>query len=596
LLVAVGTALALAGPSSAIAGFGWGLLWPGAGFLGIGPAGLLQGVVPALLAFAAFVLSLAIWFGTGNVLLPLFVWLASAVAAAFFAAAPGIEPTGAPAATIAALTVSALALAGWRAGKRRDIGTAAKADAVPIAFTTEPDVLSGEDLARLRLLLDRALQPIERFDGFQRRDQFQTAALRYQLNFIAYALALAQARCLPAYAGEMDEAQLRLAAKLQDRRVWGYWRLENLWGNLDPSPDPLKRDNIMFAGFVLTQLALARASSAGRLFGADTRLVFAPGDGENFTYGVADIAAALERQYRDAPFCLLPCEPNWIYPLCNAITACGMAALDAQDGSARWAAMSERFRHGLDTEFTRGPGAFIPIRSSLTGLGLPGAGGPMMQAFTCYWLNPVLPDLAAYHWEALSRRLREARVRATIWPIDVGDYRWSRAAGYVAIAAAAREMGDAPVADRMLELLDQECRVTSAGRAAHRANASLWTHAVEIMAHMGGPGQLRALVNRPPCRSGSIEAGPLLARIDETTQVAGAHRTSGGLHLALDASGPCAVRRLAVTGLAPGRLYRAIAERPPESADLVQADATGGACFALHLAGRSHVIIKPEAN
>jgi hypothetical protein len=51
---------------------------------------------------------------------------------------------------------------------------------------------------------------------------------------------------------------------------------------------------------------------------------------------------------------------------------------------------------------------------------------------------------------------------------------------------------------------------------------------------------------------------------------------------------------LAVTGLAPDRLYRAIAEGSPEPPDLIRADATGGACFALILAGRSHVIIKPE--
>ena len=53
--------------------------------------------------------------------------------------------------------------------------------------------LSAQDVKLMRFLLDRALQPLEAFDGFEWLDQFQTAAVRYQLNFIGYALSMAQA-------------------------------------------------------------------------------------------------------------------------------------------------------------------------------------------------------------------------------------------------------------------------------------------------------------------------------------------------------------------------------------------------------------------
>ena len=41
--------------------------------------------------------------------------------------------------------------------------------------------------------LDRALQPVGELNGYDNIEQFQTAALRYQINNLAYALGLARA-------------------------------------------------------------------------------------------------------------------------------------------------------------------------------------------------------------------------------------------------------------------------------------------------------------------------------------------------------------------------------------------------------------------
>jgi len=58
--------------------------------------------------------------------------------------------------------------------------------------------LSGDDLAAMRFLLDRALQPVDRFDGFDWIEQFQTSSVRYQVMGISYALSVAQAARVPA--------------------------------------------------------------------------------------------------------------------------------------------------------------------------------------------------------------------------------------------------------------------------------------------------------------------------------------------------------------------------------------------------------------
>jgi hypothetical protein len=188
--------------------------------------------------------------------------------------------------------------------------------------------LSLDDLRLLRVLLDRALQPVPAFDGFEHIEQFQTSALRYQINFSSYALALAQATHLPALQGYMHLAQRNLAAKQLDHRIWRYWRLENLWGNLDPGADPVARDNIMLSGFLAAQLAFAGNATGRRDHDAPGSLAFRHPSGAVYAYSLPSIARLLGRAYARAPFGLLACEPNWVYPLCNAITA---AAIRAQD-------------------------------------------------------------------------------------------------------------------------------------------------------------------------------------------------------------------------------------------------------------------------
>ena len=70
-------------------------------------------------------------------------------------------------------------------------------------------------------------------------DQFREGALRYQINHLAYATALYQYTHTPAFSGYLAEAQRNAIQKALDKRVWKYWSLENLWGNLRWNPDPI---------------------------------------------------------------------------------------------------------------------------------------------------------------------------------------------------------------------------------------------------------------------------------------------------------------------------------------------------------------------
>lgn len=579
LLCAIAIGLGAIGDGKVDA-FALGLAFPGAGFLHWSDGG--QGVwaiVLAIISLGMFGAALAAWFATGNVVLPPMVWFAAAATATrpdlFLLDDRLVQPD-------TAFLIPALLLASLSA--RSMISPQAVAPpprpalaALPALPTTSRDEISLDDLSRLRLLADRALQPVEAFDGFEWRDQFQTAAVRYQVNFIAYALAVVRRNYLPATTAWLREAQTRLLAKQGDPKLWRYWALENAWGNLRLGRDPIPRGNIMSTGFIALQMAIGDTGAP-----LDLRR-----RGVSWQrYELGDMGDILASQYRTAPFGLLSCEPNWIYPLCNLITACGVRAADHRTGIAHWPGMAAHFGAGFVGEFTIATGDFVPFRSSLTGFAAPGVGGAVMQTFPCLFLNALYPDLAADHWQRTRRRTDMIGWRRALWPIDVGNYGFSRAAGYAASAAAAVEMGDAESARVLLDLLDTDCPGMTAMGVLHRPRASLWAHALELTARLGCCNGFRGLIEWPD----DARAGPHLADAAyPDILVAAARREGEMLRLVLHPGGPGAIRPIAISGLKPGRHYHTgLAAQP-----FARADETGRAVIAVPLHARTELRIVP---
>ena len=179
------------------------------------------------------------------------------------------------------------------------------------------------------------------------------------------------------------------------------------------------------------------------------------------------------------------------------MTASGMRSADVQLGTRHWQAMEATFRHHLRTDFTTADGRFLAFRSSLTGLGTSAVGGAILQSLPCLFLNAICPDLAQRQWERVRHDLAGPRQRRALWPVDVGNYGFSRASSYAATAAAAVELGDSEVADQLLGLLDAECPTQLVDGVIHRSRASLWSHAAELMARLGRHNALQALVTKP---------------------------------------------------------------------------------------------------
>lgn len=556
-----------------------GMMAPGAGFLQWAASDqIISATGWALAGFSLFLFALIVWFATGNVIAPIVTWMLLAAVSArpeLFALNSNQMAAGWQFWLAPALAATAN-LMGWRKREKARPQAIMPNAARVTASAPDDEELSIETLRRLRVLLDRALQPVERFEGFEWRDQFQTAAIRYQVNFMAYALAVARANYAPAADAYFLQAQRLLQTKIGDRRLWRYWRLENAWGNLCSSADPVPKQNIMYSGFTALQIGI------GGSFGD---LVLHNRGAAWRHYSPSEIAAALASQYTEARYGLLACEPNWIYPLCNIITMTGVRAIDARAGTDHWSPLADRFLESLAREATAPDGGFIAFRSALTGIAPPAPGGIVMQAFPSLFLNTLSPELAQEHWARVRERLNAGDWRRLFWPVDVGNYGLSRAAGYAATAAAAIELGDRQIAAECLTRLEDECRSLSDRGVIHREKSSLWAHSCELLALCGRANGLRDLVV-----DGTAQVGPRLLAAPYPAVLIGKAR-SDGLRLELvlhPGDGPCAAT-IELGGLLPESTYSTGLPSLPT----LTSDADGHALLQIPLVERTVLSLEP---
>ncbi len=587
--------------SQRLQAFATGLMLPGAGFLywanPMGDAFLVY-LALAAVSVAGYVVAIVLWFATGNMVAPVSMWLLAAVAAAWVPSALPVSEAGVPwpmAVAVLRIGVPLMILMAFVSKAERSeqqkrnqvrVEADAKESFIPSASTNSE--LSLQDLQKMRALLDRSLQPVNEFKGFDWIDQFQTASLRYQINFVSYALSVASHVHLPAAHGYMHEAQHRLAYKLTDPRVWGYWQLENMWGNLRTSADPIARDNIMLSGFLSAQVGLARGLVGLNEFDLPESLVFKQCDKRDYRYSLSQINRTVAGHYAKATYGLLACEPNWVFPLCNAITATGLRALDTQTGSNDWEVIADRFEQSLHTEFTSANGLLVPFRSSRTGIAAPMIGGGAMQALPCLFLNTVLPDIAVSQWQITRDNLSESAGKRSMWPVDIGNYRINRSASYGACAATAVEMGDRETANRILGYLDEDCPLVVSNGVAHRPQASLWAHALEFVAIAGDHNALQSATTGV-----KDQAAPVIKKIayPDVLLASAKSTVNGGIKAVMYPGDTAGKKYFVVSGLMPGKAYL---QQAGESCQVV-ADHHGEARLCVVVDGRTEVSLTPKA-
>lgn len=564
VVAALGMLPVILDAAAGLKAFGLGVVMPGGGFL------YTADPIFAALTLVLFVVSLVAWFGTGNIIAPPLVWLGTAGLAAL-SSKGGVwtwAEIGVPAIVAGALALGFVAqTASFRAASRRRVERnryLADVTPIPVASGAVPPLgpeLSAEDLASQRYLLDLALQPVERFDGFTFIDQFQTAAVRYQINFAQYALALAQYTRTPAFHGYLSEAQRRLIAKMQDKRVWKYWRLENMWGNFDLDPDPIPKDNIMLSGYLGLMIGLYESNTGDEEYDEKGCVQFRWDDRRTFAYDHHSIIDAVSANFKGSPFGMFPCEPNWIYTGCNAFGINTLLVHDRLHGTDHASQAIDGYRHAADVEFLTPDGRVQAIRSSRLGLTIPSLTSTMADAGTAFFLAASLPDVAQRTWALVRRELMKDEPDGTTslvlrgWDkIDVGSYRRSDVAPHAICSAAAREMGDDEIYAALTRAMEAKFMPATTDGARRYAGGSLIANGMSLLGRFGRQGGFRDMIARG--LPDAWREGPVLADAPYPNVLVAKAVTDGkALDLVLRPGNGGGRVRLEIGRLAPGRAY-----------------------------------------
>jgi hypothetical protein len=603
-LCVLGALPLLLGAPASLQAAGVGLWIPGGGFLAVG--GWASLLFPVTLA--AFVLSLVAWFWAGMVIAPALVWLGSAALAG--AMAGEAIWMGGP--WLAAGSALAIGVGFHRRAARQSREGLAKAAArrafvpaslaevkVQAAVTPDPAAreMGPEDLAALRYLLDRALQPIEEWGGFDVIDQFQPAALRYQLNHMGFALGISQRAYTPSFRGYLGQAQRNLIEKYLLKKVWTYWVYESCWGNLNfTNWDPAARDNIMLTGWFGMHVGQYMLASGDRRYLEPGSLTFRLNARTAYVHDFNTLVGSVKANYDTAEFGLFACEPNWIYPICNHYGMASLAVQDAVTGTDNVRRYLPRWVEKMDAEFTDESGSIIGLRSQHTGLPVP---FPVGEAGYAPFENIFAPDRARQLWAIARREIAPAiqpgadgrpRIVLPGAGLDTGNYRTGHVFAYAAIQVAAREFGDDAIAEAAQNSLDADGGRRLEDGVRRYVGGSNAANAYAVMGQLMRAGDFaRSFAEAPP--AGAL-TGPVLegASYPEVL-VARAASDGEALDLVLHPGRGEGPQTIGLARLRPGVRYHVSGA----AESVITAGPDGTATIVAPLAGRTPLRIAPLA-
>lgn len=196
--------------------------------------------------------------------------------------------------------------------------------------------------------MNLAAQLPDDWSGMMGRTSLQEdfGAYRFQLAYMAMALALAHVHRLPAAPGYFRRPFQRLIEKMRSPDVWTYWHyvstgngpLNKALGELPAEWNPVLKDNIMYSAYLQTMALLYHHLFDDDRYSAKNALslTLKPlywGSEQQFE---CDETALSERIYWsmvERGYLGIACEPNCIFQICNQVPIIGFRLHDIVHGS-----------------------------------------------------------------------------------------------------------------------------------------------------------------------------------------------------------------------------------------------------------------------
>ncbi len=208
--------------------------------------------------------------------------------------------------------------------------------------------LSDDELGHLVNFARLTNQPLDDWSGWEAHDQEAMESYRYQMAFMAYALALQQYHSVPAWR-EVHRATLdRLIERMLQKPVWEFWAVVSKtrrqydpdWEGPQPSQhDPVGKKNIMYSGHLVHMAALYEMFYRDRKWSQPGAFEFRWDANESYKYDLQSLLKVIRaemlapREKGGACVAGVECEPNLIFPECNQHPLMAFQLNDALNGT-----------------------------------------------------------------------------------------------------------------------------------------------------------------------------------------------------------------------------------------------------------------------
>ncbi|VTU24455.1 Linalool dehydratase/isomerase precursor [Variovorax sp. PBS-H4] len=182
---------------------------------------------------------------------------------------------------------------------------------------------------------------------------------RFQLAYMAYALALAHRHRLPAAPGVFKPLFEKLIAKMLLPEVWMYWARVSRGGSvfnmhlsdrLEEAWDPVARDNIMYSAYVQSMALLYDYLFDDDRYAAPGALTFSywsffwGGKERRFEYDQNSLNETVYWQMVESGYLGVACEPNCVFQICNQPAILGFRMHDLVNGGSVAAEVTDAYR------------------------------------------------------------------------------------------------------------------------------------------------------------------------------------------------------------------------------------------------------------
>ena len=212
-------------------------------------------------------------------------------------------------------------------------------------------VLDREQLGHLRHFdnLSRQLRNDWSFMQGKGTGQDDFGSYRFQLAYMAYALALTHRHRLPAAPGVFQPVMVRLIEKILLPDTWLYWRDVSRGGSvfnahltesLHEEWNPVAKDNIMYSAYVQSMALLHDYLFGSQKYAQPDSLTFAHwsffwgGEEKRFGYDRDSLNEHILRQMVDNDYLGVACEPNCVFQICNQPAILGFRLHDLLTGGS----------------------------------------------------------------------------------------------------------------------------------------------------------------------------------------------------------------------------------------------------------------------